>query len=384
MLRARYIEPTLRGVRMALGGRDRTFKGLEEKTLTKPARPLQSKDQARVRLCLVKIGFKFPMHTGLGQSGHPHRKQDHGRAQYSACVHYRPSVLLPLVGESLHRNGVKWVADFRDPLAYTRQLSSEVARVHHQQRRIVGKTLAGADAITLASSSMASIYRDMFGGNGVDPVFIPTGIDEGVLQPDAATTKQRQPYLLFAGEVLPEFDAAFWEAFAAAKKHPNGNTGIKVLVVGTLALNRPRLSPFLDRFGLHGEVEFLDQMPQSEIYKLLRKAVAGLLIPGINSRWWTNAAKMTDYIGMRKPVVAIVPDPSEARTALTRSRLGIFLDGCVERRVQILSDFLLKKHPLPAPDEDECDRYTARHQVQSFVEIFESLAKPKALRASTQ
>ena len=67
----------------------------------------------------------------------------------------------------------------------------------------------------------------------------------------------------------------FWEAFAAAKKHAKGNTGIKVLVVGTLALNRPRLSPFLDRFGLHGGVEFLDQMPQSEIYKLLRKAVAG-------------------------------------------------------------------------------------------------------------
>jgi len=173
-----------------------------------------------------------------------------------------------LVGESLHRNGVKWVADFRDPLAYTRQLSSEVASVHHRQRKIVRQTLAHADAITLASSSMASIYRDMFGGNGVDPVFIPTGIDEGVLQPDPATTKQRQPYLLFAGEVLPEFDAVFWEAFAAAKKHANENTGIKVLVVGTLALNRPRLSPFLDRFGLHGEVEFLDQMPQSEIYKL--------------------------------------------------------------------------------------------------------------------
>jgi hypothetical protein len=93
---------------------------------------------------------------------------------------------------------------------------------------------------------------------------------------------------------------------------------------------------------------------------------------------------MTDYIGMRKPVVAVVPDPSEARTALRRSRLGIFLDGSAERRVQILSDFLLGKHQMPPPDEDECDRYTAHRQVQSFVDIFESLITPKAMSASAQ
>jgi hypothetical protein len=93
---------------------------------------------------------------------------------------------------------------------------------------------------------------------------------------------------------------------------------------------------------------------------------------------------MTDYIGMRKPVVAIVPDPSEARTALTRSRLGILLDGSAERRVQILQDFLLGKHRMQTPDEDECDRYTASRQVRSFVEIFESLAETKAMSASAQ
>jgi hypothetical protein len=115
-------------------------------------------------------------------------------------------------------------------------------------------------------------------------------------------------------------------------------------------------------------------MPQSEVYKLLRDACAGVLIPGSRAFWWTSFAKMTDCIGMRKPVVAVVPDPSEARTALTRSRLGIFLDGSSATRTRILTDFLLGKHKLPAPDEDECERYTAHHQVQSFVELFESLS----------
>jgi glycosyltransferase involved in cell wall biosynthesis len=289
-----------------------------------------------------------------------------------------------LIGESLHRNGATWVADFRDPLAYTKQLSSQAAGVHHRQRGIVARTLATAEAVTLASSSMASIYRDMFGSGGVDPIFIPTGIDEGILKPEpAAADSQHPPYLLFAGEVLLEFDTLFWETFARAVQNPTvQQTGIKVVVVGTLTLNRPRLTPFLDRFGLQQHVEFRDQMPQADIYKLLRKAVAGLLVPGINSRWWTNAAKMTDCIGMCKPVVAVVPDPSEARTALTRSRLGIFLDGSAEQRVERLSDFLLGKHTMPAPDEAECEHYTARRQVQSFVEIFESLSKPRAMGSS--
>jgi len=149
---------------------------------------------------------------------------------------------------------------------------------------------------------------------------------------------------------------------------------LKLLVIGTLEINRKRLAPFVDKFRLHRQVQFADQMPQGEVYKLLRNACAGVLIPGSRAFWWTSFAKMTDYIGMRKPVLAVVPDPSEARTALTRSRLGIFLDGSPENRAKILTDFLLGKHKLPVPDEDECERYTARHQVQSFVDLFESLS----------
>jgi hypothetical protein len=174
---------------------------------------------------------------------------------------------------------------------------------------------------------------------------------------------------------LPEYDTSFLEAFAGALQHEEiAKMRVKLLMVGTLEINRKRLAPFIDKFRLHHQIEFADQMSQSEVYKLLRGACAGLLIPGTHAFWWTSFAKMTDCIGMRKPVVAVVPDPSEARTALTRSRLGIFLDGSPRNRITILTDFLLGKYKLPVPDENECERYTARHQVKSFVELFESLS----------
>jgi glycosyltransferase involved in cell wall biosynthesis len=378
---SRYIEPTLRGVRMALGGKDRTFKGLKETTSgwNHPRSLVRKSAAIRAYQYMVRNWVHIPdAYWTWAQTAVPVANRIMKERNINLVFTTAPPFSSLLIGESLHRSGATWVADFRDPLAYTQQLSSDVARILHRQRKLVGDTLLNADAITLAASSMASIYRDMFGGGGVDPIFIPTGVDEEVLQSEAATVKDHQPYLLFAGEILPEFDTIFWEGFAkAAESHAIKSTGIKALIVGTLAINRPRLTPFLEKFGLHEQVEFRDQMPQREIYKLLRKAVAGLLVPGVNSRWWTNAAKMTDFIGMRKPVIAVVPDPSEARTALTRSRLGIFLDGPAENRVRILTDFLLGRHKLPVPDEDECERYTAGRQVQSFVELFESLSVPR-------
>ena len=386
VVRAPYVEPSLRGLRMAMGGRDRTFKTMKELgtvgAATAPSKPGTKRAYEYVVANWLQIPDAYwPWAKAATKIGARIIRDRGIDVLYTTAPPYSSLV----IGRALQGTGVKWVSDFRDPLAYTQRLSSNSARSYQRQRNIVKTALASADAVTVAASSFASIYHDMFGKRGVDPIFIPTGADVALVEPELDDVEQRSPYLMFAGEYLPDYDTAFLEAFAGALTFPEvKRTAIKLLVVGTLELNRTRLIPLLDKFELHEHVEFLDQKPQREVYQLLRSALAGILIPGTRAYWWTTFAKMTDCIGMRKPVVAIVPDPSEARTALTRSRLGVFLDGSVERRVQILSDFLLKKHRLPAPDENECGRYTARRQVQSFVEIFESLARPKALRASTQ
>lgn len=385
VVRAPYVEPTLRGLRMALGGRDRTFNAMKQLGTPGAATAPRKPGARRAYEYVVANWLQIPdaywpwakKAIAIGAKIIRDRRID---VLYTTAPPYSSLV----IGRALQKTGVKWVSDFRDPLAYTQRLSSSSATSYQRQRKIVKAALANADAVTIAASSFASIYHDMFGKLGVDPVFIPTGMD-GALISSEHSTPQPSPYLMFAGEYLPDYDTAFLETFAEALKSSQvKNTGIKLLVVGTLELNRTRLTPLLDRFNLREHVEFLDQRPQRDVYELLRDARAGILIPGTRAYWWTTFAKMTDCIGMRKPVVAIVPDPSEARTALTRSGLGIFLDGSAECRVQILSDFLLGKHEMRTPNEDECDRYTARRQVQSFVGIFESLAKSKAMSATAQ
>ena len=377
IVRTRYIEPTVRGVRMALGGRNRTFFA-EKGTYWNRNCPTSPGRRSAVNGAyqyLLNNWFHNPdvywtwARTAIAAGNKIIR--DRGiSVVYTSCSPYSSLA----VGRALQKPGVQWVADFRDPLGYSQKLANYAPRVYKRQRTAVRDALSRADAVTVLASSYRSIFRDVFGNEHADPIFIPTGVDEGLLKSQEQKTATRTPYLIFAGEYLPEYDTSFLEAFAGAVQQEEiAKMRVKLLMVGTLEINRKRLAPFIDKFRLHQQIEFADQMPQSEVYRLLRDACAGLLIPGTRAFWWTSFAKMTDYIGMRKPVVAVVPDPSEARTALTRSRLGIFLDGSPGNRVKVLTDFLVGKHKLPVPDEDECERYTAHHQVKSFAELFESI-----------
>jgi len=380
IVKARYIEPTVRGLRMALGGKDRGFKAMKDAgALRTDRQAVSTNDRQSMRsrayqyllshYCQVPDAFW----TWANSATVAGRKLVRDRKIDLVFTTAPPYSCLE-VGKALQQTGAKWIADFRDPVAYYQRLSSNAPHVYNKQRKIVGSTLASADALTWAASCFGSIYSDVFGKCGADATFIPTGIDTVLLEPAASDSKQ-SPYLIFTGEFLPNYSSEFLECFAAALRRSElKRTAIKLLVVGTLQLNLKRMMPLVERFKLEDHVEFRDQMSQRDVYRLVSQATAGVLLPGSRSRWWTNAAKMTDFIGMRKPVVAVVADPSEARSELTRTGLGIFLDGSVEERANRLAEFLLGEYRLPQPNQSECDRYTVHSQVRSFAEVFDRVS----------
>jgi glycosyltransferase involved in cell wall biosynthesis len=362
---------------MALGGRDRGFKAMKESgAFTSNAKlAAASHDQSlnrRAYKYLLSHYIQVPdafwtWAKAATAKGRRLLKERNIRLVLTTASPY--SCLE--VGRALQHAGAKWIADFRDPIGYYNRLSSDVPRVHNRQRKIVANTLRSANALTWTSSCFGGIYSDLFGKCRVDATFIPTGIDTALVDPLAARSDER-PYLIFTGEFLPDYDPDFFECFAEAVRCPNlKRSGLKLLVVGTLELNRKRMMPLIDKFGLREFVEFRDQMPQRDLYRLVSHACGGVLLPGTQACWWTNFAKMTDFIGMRKPVVAVVSDPSEARSALTRTGLGIFLDGSVKEKADKLAEFVLGEHRLPPPNQSECERYTVHSQVRSFAEIFD-------------
>ena len=279
------------------------------------------------------------------------------------------------IGLALQREGCRWVTDLRDPHAYAAETSSPRSVVRKKQIEIERQAVTKADAVTTASGAIGLIVTDMYGLKDTERLcFIPVGVDEELLPPPDDRPLRPWPYLLFCGEYLDRYGTEFIEVFAEALRIGEGSQlAHRLLVVGREEVNRPRILPAAQRFGIADRIEFLDHMPQQQLYRFVRGAAFALLPGSRAARWWCLPAKLADYIFFRKHVIAVVPDPSEARTRLLQANLGIFLDGdrctCADTLMRALTGRLR----LPEPNQAECDRYSARRQVESFIGIFERL-----------
>jgi hypothetical protein len=375
---ARHIEPSLRGIRMALGGRDRSFAALK-----------RSGDPVRI------AHADTPPSPLQRVYGHVLRQHvDDYWTWYGPAVRKARALIqkhqIPLVyttalpytslriGTTLQRQGVRWVADFRDPGTYAARMSSPVDRVYSRQRRLEREALGRADVVTVTSSLYPLIFQDTHRlDRSPDVRFIPTGADDELVSAPADASRGR--YIIFCGEFLAEYGGAFLQLFARAIAADANAPFVKLLVIGRLDVNQPKLAPFIQALGLGDRVELVDHMRQSDLYPIIKGAMAGVLAPGPQSHWWNNFAKMIDFIALRKTVLALVPDPSEARIQLTATGLGVFLDGETDQQVRRLTGFLSGRLPHPVPNDDACDRYLASRQAKDFSEVFEwCLARSRA------
>jgi glycosyltransferase involved in cell wall biosynthesis len=380
VVRARFIEPTLRGLRMALGGPDRTqkmFPRLEEEvTESEAAKPRQRGAVPRIYQYLLDHWLHVPdRHSTWYRPALAKAKELIRREKIGLVYTTSPPYTTLRLGRALQKLGCRWVADLRDPLGAQARNCSHVASVHWMQRQIVMDAITHADFMTAGSSVMDAVFVDCFGRLRSDPIrFVATGLDEGLVGAAIAAPQRSHPYFIFTGEFLPEYGPFFFAAFARALQNPDfRRSGIKILLVGNLAINRPRAEPMLRETGILDHVELVDHMPQEKLYPLIQGALAAVVMPGASTLWNTLFAKLVDYLALRKPVLARVPPVSESRLQLTRTRLGIFLDGTVEEGAQTLIDLVTGRLPLPVADEKECERFTARRQVADFVEMFEHL-----------
>ncbi|WZP01015.1 glycosyltransferase [Isosphaeraceae bacterium EP7] len=378
---ARYIEPSLRGLRMALGGRDRTFAGLKSERGLAPYEgskggTSRSGGIGRVRDYLLRRWVQTPdAHwTWYGPAVRAARQLIR-RHEIPLVYTSADPFTSHKIGRTLQREGCRWIADLRDPHAYCGRMHSRYPAVYARQRQLERDAVLRADAVTVASSAIAMILADSYGIEALDRThFIPTGLDENLVPAGDQPRPRPFPYLLFSGEFLSEYGPEFLEIFASALLRPGVRAlGAKLLVVGRLNVNGPQLEPIVRRLGLESHVEFVDHVPQRELYRLLQGAEAGVLISSRRSHWWCLYAKLVDYIAMRKTVVSILPDPSEARTRLSDAGLGLFLDGDREACASKLADFLVGRTARPIPSAAACDRFLANEQVRTFARLFDDL-----------
>ena len=131
--------------------------------------------------------------------------------------------------------------------------------------------------------------------------------------------------------------------------------------------------PLLKKHHLENHFEFIDHMPQIKLYEIIKSAKFTILLAGANTLWWTNYAKLVDYIALNKQVIAMVPNISEARSELTKAGLGIFVKDD-DASVSLLRSILIERGKEDLDCNIEyCKNYLASKQAKSFIKVFENL-----------
>jgi hypothetical protein len=239
------------------------------------------------------------------------------------------------------------------------------------ERKLIQHSMTSAEVITGLAGAYGSIFFDLYGVPESRYRFIPTGLDEAYL--DRHDTSKR-PVLVHVGEVMPNQSVhAFQTINRAVQMAPASLAATRLEVIGRREINQPRVESMIRTMGdWRVPVDYVDHLPQAEVYARVRSAKAALLVPGRQRYWWNNFAKLVDYIALGIPVIADVPPISEAREELTKAGGAHFLGGhSVEDDARGLAAWL-EAGPTVELTEYRA-RYTARRQAAEFAELFGEL-----------
>jgi glycosyltransferase involved in cell wall biosynthesis len=377
--RARYIEPTLRGIRMALGGPDRRFVALKQPTVTSEdvasSTPVNRRPGLGALAAKVIGDWPDRYWTWSNPAFRLASKlvQEHDiRLLYTSA---NPVSFLRAAIRLKERHRLAWLFDSRDPLGYGQKHSSGGVVASQQEKSILRKSMVQADHVSGLSGAYGQIFFDLYGIEEARWSFIPTGLDEAYLPTSRAAPRGEN--ILHVGEVMANQSSHCFQVLENLLEGAKVSLPFdKLVFVGRREVNEPIIRKMTRNMpNLTARLEFIDHRPQAEVYALMRQAKACMLVPGSMRYWWTNFAKLVDYMALGVPVIAHVPPVSEARHELEKSGTAFFLKGDLVQDTEKLATWLAAPYGSLRSQSGDCyaERYTARRQVADFATLFDRL-----------
>jgi hypothetical protein len=240
------------------------------------------------------------------------------------------------------RTGLPWVADFRDPwmnLYLFKPPTPFHAALHRRLERRVCRRAHAVVATKWHEARMIESYPDAAG---------VTRISNGYDAAEAAAVASEQPPLdrfriTHAGMLTQNRTAIpFLEGLhILLAENPEIRPRFEVLFVGA---REDRNEQAVQSLGLGDVVQFRDTLPHDETLRLERRSHILLLIKHVNPDYEGMVpGKLYEYIGLRRPVLALAPD-GEAAQLIAGSSRGVVVSqgdrrGLVDTLAGMFRDF---------------------------------------------
>ncbi|GIT98133.1 hypothetical protein [Sulfurovum sp. TSL1] len=377
--RVRYIEPTIRGLRMALGGKDRTFKAMKKNIkmnssndsdsnrITKTSFLKKLKSDIQNFFKTIPDAYWTWVDPATKVSNELIKKHNI-KLVYTTT---NPDSVLKIGLNLKSKNAIKWISDFRDPLGYGERYNTHHKLIDENIKNLHLRSMNIADKITGLSSSYEQIFKDLYHIQSNKFQFIPTGIDDEYID-DTRLMDNEEKYLIFVGEFQEKYDDYIFKVLDNVVEKEN--IQFKIKIIGRKEINFKNISKYMDQYKyVNQAIEFIDHIPQLELYKEIKNAHSCILLTGGENFWWCNFAKMVDYIALQKYVISDVYESSEAKKELEKTGKGIFLTKNLDNDIKIVTDHMEKTIDDFQSENEYYKRYLSSSQVKSFVEVFDNL-----------
>lgn len=269
--------------------------------------------------------------------------------------------------------GLPLVLDFRDDWT-TSNADFRKTRRLPQEQELEQEVLASADAVVSVTPHIVEQLRErrppaipssrfFYIPNGFDPAHFPPRSEPPTAEPftivHAGGLYEKRP-------ITPLLDLlSRW-----FEQHPERAEQVKVVLVGRATPEvqaEIEASPHAPRIDCRGFVS------HTRVRELMMAATLNLLmIEQVKTAAWLFTGKVFEYIGARRPILMLGPDPSPLAELLRETGLGHVYDyQAWDDAVTSLEQVAARPEVTLTPGQEQAvARYNAREQAGQLAEIF--------------
>lgn len=291
--------------------------------------------------------------------------------QIDTIITTGPPHSLHLIGLALQKQGLKWVADFRDPwttIGYHKALKL-LPWAQRKHKRLEKQVLQAADAIIVTSATTKSEFESLTSRpitvitNGYDTTTEPS------LQLDAKFSLAHIGSLLSARNPI-----VLWEALSELLQElPDLTEHLQLKFIGTTSqevkdtLEKLGLLTYVHDYGYVSHHEAVKHQKESQVLLLIEidSPETKLILPG----------KLFEYLVSGRPILAMGPAGSDFASIIQETQSGAFFtyDQKTSVKNYISSCFTAYKNDSLQSTAVGVEKYARKNLTQQLAQLLTTL-----------
>lgn len=261
---------------------------------------------------------------------------------------------------------IKWIADMRDEMSTNRYLTY-VQRL--KLTKLENKVLSLADAITTVSKPIMEDFEKKASNKQCLFREIRNGYDFNI-EPPMKYSGNQTFTIVYAGSFYGDIQPT---NFLKALENLLDKNMLSICVkfFGSM-------KPFFIAPKLKNKITVFGKISHYQVIEELKKADLLLLISPKNSRKGVYTGKLFEYLGLLRPILALVPENDVASILIQKSNIGYLveyenIEGIESKLLEAYTDWESKKRIIP--NLDIIEKHHRKEQVYRLEALIGDLLK---------